>query len=71
MVGDTTNKIPGVAGIGQITAAELLKEHGSLGAILACDNLKAKVKTKFEQASEQIELSRELLTLKTGYSAWL
>ncbi|MBO9488893.1 flap endonuclease Xni [Endozoicomonas sp. G2_1] len=64
MVGDTTNKIPGVAGIGQITAAELLKEHGSLGAILACDSLKASVKTKFEQANEQIELTRQLLTLK-------
>jgi protein Xni len=32
LTGDSTNKIPGVAGIGQITAAGLLNQYGSLSA---------------------------------------
>ena len=64
LTGDSTNKIPGVAGIGQITAANLLNEHGSIKAILASDNLKPSVAEKLKEGAEQIALSRQLLTLK-------
>ena len=35
LMGDTTDDIPGIAGIGQKIAAELVNEHGDLEAVLA------------------------------------
>jgi len=64
LTGDSTNKIPGVAGIGQITAAALLNQYGSLSAILKSDEVKPKIKDKLDNSTEQIALSRKLLTLK-------
>ncbi|MEY8216249.1 MAG: flap endonuclease Xni [Colwellia sp.] len=64
LTGDTTNKIPGVTGIGKITAASLLNEHGSLTKILNCDEIKPKIKAKLVAGEEQIRLSKKLLTLK-------
>ena len=65
LTGDSTNKIPGVAGIGQITAAELLNTYGSLSTILTAQDLKSSVSKKLMGCDENIELSRKLLTLKT------
>ena len=65
LTGDSTNKIPGVAGIGQITAAELLNTYGSLSTILTAQDLKSSVSKKLMGCDETIELSRKLLTLKT------
>jgi protein Xni len=64
LTGDTTNKIPGVAGIGQVTAAELLNKYQSLTAILAADDVKPKTKEKLDTGKDQFELTRKLLTLK-------
>jgi len=64
LTGDSTNKIPGVAGIGQITAAELINTYGSVNAILAAEKLKSSVKEKLEQGKEMLKLSHQLLTLK-------
>ena len=65
LTGDTTNKIPGVAGIGQVTAADLLTTYSSLAAILNSDDLKASIAKKITESIENMELSRKLLTLKT------
>jgi len=64
LTGDNTNKIPGVSGIGQITAANLLNEHGSLSAILQSEDIKASIQEKLNASEEQIALSRKLLTFK-------
>jgi protein Xni len=64
LTGDTTNKIPGVAGIGQVTASNLLNEYGSLNSLLNSEDLKASIKNKLEGSDEQISLSRQLLTMK-------
>ncbi|WNC73727.1 flap endonuclease Xni [Thalassotalea psychrophila] len=64
LTGDTTNKIPGVAGIGQVTASELLNTYGSLKAILAATDLKKSVAKKFADTQLQFELSQQLLNLK-------
>ncbi len=64
LTGDNTNKIPGVAGIGQITAASLLNQYGSLGTIINNDDIKAVIKEKLSQSEEQIALNRQLLTFK-------
>ncbi len=53
-----------MSGIGQITAASLLNEFGSLGAILKSDNIKPSIHEKLIASREQITLSRKLLTLK-------
>lgn len=65
LTGDSTNKIPGVAGIGQVTAAGLLNTYGSLPAVLNADDLKASVAQKITESIESVELSRKLLLLKT------
>ena len=64
LTGDSTNKIPGVAGIGQITASSLLNAHGSISAILQSDNIKATIQEKLSGCEEQMILSKKLLTLK-------
>lgn len=64
LTGDTTNKIPGVAGIGQITAANLLNEYGSLTGILNSDEIKVSIKNKLEESDKQISLSKKLLAHK-------
>ena len=64
LTGDNTNKIPGVEGIGQITAANLLNEYGSLSAILKSDSIKPTIKDKLNNSEAQLTLTRKLLTLK-------
>lgn len=64
LTGDATNKIPGVAGIGQVTAANLLNQYGSLKAIQQADDLKANISDKLIEHKEKMVLSKQLLTLK-------
>lgn len=64
LTGDNTNKIPGVAGVGQVTASKLLNQYGSIKAILNAKDLKHTISEKLAQHDEQITLSRKLLTLK-------
>jgi protein Xni len=64
LTGDNTNKIPGVAGIGQKTAAELLNEYGSLNSIQHAEDMKPTLKKKIDNSQAEIRLSKELLNLK-------
>jgi protein Xni len=64
LTGDNTNKIPGVPGIGLVTAAQLLNSHQSLAKLLVSTELKSKIKQKLDEYQAQIELSRQLLTFK-------
>jgi len=69
LTGDNTNKIPGVASIGKVTAANLLNQHGSLKAALSAiksksEEIKPKIKEKLNQSEAQITLSKKLLTFK-------
>lgn len=64
LTGDNTNKIPGVAGIGQVTASELLNKYGSVKSLVNATDLKKNISEKLSQHNEQISLSRKLLTLK-------
>ena len=59
--GDASDNIPGVAGIGEKTAAELLAEYGSLDGIYEnIDKIKDSVKKKLEAGREAAYMSREL-----------
>jgi DNA polymerase-1 len=64
LMGDSSDNIPGVAGIGQKTAATLLYKHGDLeGVLAAAPGIKGKRgKTLVEQA-EQARLSARLVAL--------
>jgi len=64
LTGDNTNKIPGVPGIGQVTAARLLNQYGSLKNLLNAEDLKENIKEKLKDNHEGMDLARQLLTLK-------
>lgn len=64
LTGDNTNKIPGVAGIGPVTAANLINEYGSLNDILSATDLTSSIKNKLAEHQEEIKLSQQLLILK-------
>ncbi|HCW92304.1 MAG TPA: DNA polymerase I, partial [Flexistipes sinusarabici] len=61
LVGDASDNIPGVKGIGPKTAAPLLKKYGSLENIYKhLDDLKSSVRDKLEKYRDDAFLSKEL-----------
>lgn len=66
LMGDTSDNVPGVEGIGPKTAAQLIQQFGSLDHILAnLDQLKGKRRENLEKARQTLSLSRALVTLKS------
>ena len=65
LVGDATDNVPGVKGIGKVTAEKLISEYGSVENIYKnIDKVKPEsVKKKLEEGKEMAELSRELVIL--------
>jgi len=65
LVGDTSDNIPGVTGVGEKTAQKLLAEHGSLDAVLAHASAipTKRVREALEREADLARLSRELVTL--------
>jgi DNA polymerase-1 len=65
--GDSTDNIPGMAGIGEVTATKLLLEFGTIEGIVAhVDQLKGKLADKFRDPDQlaALELSRKLVSLR-------
>ncbi len=67
LMGDSSDNVPGVAGIGKKTAVTLLQEYGDLDTILAnADSVKNKrPREGLLNGSEAAHLSKELVTIKT------
>ncbi len=66
MMGDTSDNIPGLPGVGDKTAKKFLAEFGSLEGLLAnTDKLSGKIKEKVEENAELGRLSRKLAEIKT------
>ncbi len=65
LIGDTVDNIPGVEGVGPKTAAQLIREYGSIEGIFAnLDKIKGKRRENLEKARDYLPLSRTLVTLK-------
>lgn len=65
LVGDKTNDIPGVKGIGKQTALTLLAQHGSVDNAVTAETLESKVAQKLQSGIDDFILSKALLTLRT------
>ena len=66
MMGDASDNIPGLPGVGDKTAKKFLAEYGSMEGLLSnTDKLKGKMKEKVEEHAELGRLSRQLAEIKT------
>ncbi|MGH8481154.1 MAG: DNA polymerase I, partial [Nevskiaceae bacterium] len=65
LVGDTSDNIPGVKGVGPKTAAKWLDEHGSLDALLeAAPGVPGKAGENLRAGLSKIPLARKLVTIR-------
>ena len=65
LMGDTSDNIPGVPGVGEKTAKDLLEKYSSLDGVYAnIDEIKGKLKEKLEQGKDMAYLSYKLATIK-------
>jgi len=66
MMGDASDNIPGLPGVGDKTAKKFIEEFGSMEGLLAnTDKLKGKMKEKVEENGELGVLSKKLATICT------
>ncbi len=66
LMGDAADNIPGCPGVGEKTAAKLIRQYGSIDALLhRTGELKGALKKKVEDNAEQIKFSQFLATIKT------
>lgn len=64
IVGDTSDNVPGIKGVGPKGATALLEQFGSLeGVLVNTDKLKGKQKENIEAGIESARLSRKLVSL--------
>ncbi len=64
--GDSSDNIPGVPGVGEKTAKQLINDYGSVeNIILNADKLKGKLQENVKKFSEQALLSKKLATIIT------
>ncbi len=66
MMGDSSDNIPGLPGVGDKTAKKFIAEYGSLEGLLAhAEQLKGKMKERIMENAELGRLSRKLATINT------
>jgi DNA polymerase-1 len=67
LMGDAVDNIPGIPGVGEKTAAKLLKEYGTLENVLAnADNIKGAIGEKVRKGKDSAILSKKLATIITN-----
>jgi DNA polymerase-1 len=70
LVGDPSDNIRGVSGIGRKTASMLLNAFGDIPGILAnLGSLRARTAEALVESQERIEVNRQLITIKTDVEA--
>ncbi len=66
IVGDKSDNIPGVPGVGEKTAMKLLEQYGTLDEIYAhLEDVEKRWRTKLEDGKESAYMSRDLATIHT------
>ena len=64
LMGDASDNIPGIKGVGEKTAAKLIAQFGDVETLLArTDELEGKLKDKVKEGAEMARLSRKLATI--------
>jgi DNA polymerase-1 len=66
LVGDKSDNIPGVSGIGEKTATELIRQYGSLDGVYEhLEEIAPRWRGKLEAGRDTAQLSRRLATIRT------
>ena len=66
IMGDTSDNIPGVKGVGEKTALKLISQYQNLDNIYAnIDNIGGKLNTLLQEQKEMAYISKTLATIKT------
>jgi DNA polymerase I len=70
LIGDSSDNIPGVAGIGPKTAAKLLSQFGTIeNMILNCSEIvNLKIRDKIEKSDELLKMNKKLISLDLNIS---
>ena len=64
LVGDATDNVPGIGGVGPKTAAKLIAQYGSADAVLKhLEELTPKLRENFQAGAANLPLTRKLVTL--------
>ncbi|MFD2613350.1 DNA polymerase I [Paenibacillus gansuensis] len=64
LMGDTSDNIPGIPGVGEKTALKLLHEYGSVEQVLEhVEDMKGKMKDKIRDHAEDARMSKRLATI--------
>jgi len=64
LMGDASDNIPGIKGVGEKTAVKLIQQFGDIETLIArADELEGKLKDKVKQGTEMARLSRQLATI--------
>lgn len=67
IVGDTSDNIPGIKGVGEKTAVALIEKFGTLDAIYEnLEQIEKRWRTKFEEHKEAAYMSRDLARIETN-----
>jgi len=66
LMGDVSDNIPGIKGVGEKTAVKLIQQFGNVENILAnVDKIEGKLKDKVREGAEMARISRKLATIIT------
>jgi 5'-3' exonuclease len=61
--GDPSDGLPGVAGIGEKTASDLLRKYGSLDGVLAATDLSPTIRAKLHRAADYLVGARRVVAM--------
>jgi 5'-3' exonuclease len=61
MRGDPSDGLPGVAGIGDKTASDILRRYGSLDAAIAAPDLNPAIRVKLNRSTEYLAAARRVV----------
>lgn len=64
LMGDASDNIPGIPGVGEKTALKFLQQYGTVEQVLAnADEISGKIKEKIKEHADDARMSKELATI--------